>query len=337
MIEQFFSRECIPALKFLGGREWLSFKNDNGKTVFNIENVKITREDYLRYSDDDLAMVRKLVDLYCSTDPKACLFTQTVAKALFDGPKLFCPNKDQCHALENTEANVTFDFYKQPYPTIIIELPKDYREYLKAEHAVAQVPQYVLSYQHTNGMLVVTAWFNRDNVVVNTMTPSEKYVSIEDAIEKNRNNADPDFKLAETVQRLALNFSLMMTMLGVKIIGPLDSEAFKRNKRNAKSDDPKKAERARKFLESTEYLCEFQQQINFFDVAHDEERRGDGSQEHKSPKPHWRRGHFRQQAHGPKLSQRKLVYIKPILVMSRFFAGDKSDTAVTYKAKEPGV
>lgn len=30
--------------------------------------------------------------------------------------------------------------------------------------------------------------------------------------------------------------------------------------------------------------------------------------------PHWRRGHFRQQAHGPARSERKLIFVAPILV-----------------------
>jgi hypothetical protein len=339
MIEQLFSREYHPALKFLGGHEWLTFEIEEGRTLVKLQDIRLTRDDYRKFASDDMDKARYIVEHYCAGDPTTTLFTQTVARALADGPKIFCPAFDQCLALENTEANVTFDFYKQPFPTMIIELPKEYREHLKQEFNSREVPQYVLAYQHTNGMLALTAWINRDNVIVNCMSPSGRYESIEDAIVKNRRSDDLDFKIAEITQRLALNFSLMMTMLGVKIVGPLDQEAFKRNTRHAKGDDPKKAARARKFLESTVYLCEFQQQIKFYDVSHEGKGgTGEGTgQEHRSPKPHWRRGHFRQQAHGPQMTLRKLVFIKPVMVMSKFFAGDKSDTTVTYKAKEPGI
>lgn len=37
--------------------------------------------------------------------------------------------------------------------------------------------------------------------------------------------------------------------------------------------------------------------------------------------PHWRRGHFRHQAHGPERSQRKLLWIKPILVHAEVIGG----------------
>lgn len=30
--------------------------------------------------------------------------------------------------------------------------------------------------------------------------------------------------------------------------------------------------------------------------------------------PHWRRGHFRMQAHGPRLSLRKVMFISPTIV-----------------------
>lgn len=38
--------------------------------------------------------------------------------------------------------------------------------------------------------------------------------------------------------------------------------------------------------------------------------------------PHWRRGHFRQQAHGPQGKQRKLIFIKQTLIRTdRLAAG----------------
>jgi len=340
MIEQLFPREFHPALKFLGGHDWISFETENNQTVVRLLNIKLQPDDYRRYSNEDWESARTIVEDYCSGDSTATLFTQTVAKAIFDGPKIFCPTTDQCLSLENTEANISFDFYRQPYPTVIIELPKSYRDHLKTEYQAVDVPTYVLSYQHANKMLAQTAWFNRENVVVNTISPATQADTIEEAIVKLRRTDHVDFKIAEIVQRLAINFSLMMTMLGVKISGPLDREAFARNKRLVKSNDPKKAARAKKFLDSTVYLCEFQQKIDFFGVHHDttERKEGEGEgQEHRSPKPHWRRGHFRQQSHGPLMSLRKLVFIKPVMVMSKYFAGDKSDTTVTYKAKEPGV
>jgi len=35
---------------------------------------------------------------------------------------------------------------------------------------------------------------------------------------------------------------------------------------------------------------------------------------HASPRMHWRRGHFRQQAHGPQRRERKTIWIEPMLI-----------------------
>ena len=38
-------------------------------------------------------------------------------------------------------------------------------------------------------------------------------------------------------------------------------------------------------------------------------------------RPHWRRGHFRMQAHGPGFSQRKLIFVMPMLVRADRLVG----------------
>ena len=47
--------------------------------------------------------------------------------------------------------------------------------------------------------------------------------------------------------------------------------------------------------------------------------------------PHWRRGHWRQQPCGQGRSQRRQIYISPVLVNARLFGGDDGDTNVTYR------
>ena len=43
-------------------------------------------------------------------------------------------------------------------------------------------------------------------------------------------------------------------------------------------------------------------------------KRSDGNGgTHASPRMHWRRGHFRQQAFGPKMSERKIIWLEPTL------------------------
>ncbi|QBG94636.1 hypothetical protein ACQR5S_19975 [Xanthomonas oryzae pv. oryzicola] len=42
--------------------------------------------------------------------------------------------------------------------------------------------------------------------------------------------------------------------------------------------------------------------------------------------PHWRRGHFRQQVHGPHNSERKLIFVAPVLVHAEQLANDAPTT-----------
>ena len=51
-----------------------------------------------------------------------------------------------------------------------------------------------------------------------------------------------------------------------------------------------------------------------------------------SKKPHWRRGHWRQQAVGQGRTQRELTWIRPMLINARQFKGDLKDTTTTYTA-----
>jgi hypothetical protein len=45
---------------------------------------------------------------------------------------------------------------------------------------------------------------------------------------------------------------------------------------------------------------------------------------------HWRRGHWCMQPCGPRNSQRRLLFRRPVLVRSDLFVGDTTDTTVSY-------
>jgi len=154
-------------------------------------------------------------------------------------------------------------------------------------------------------------------------------------VEKN-SGGDLDFVLAEVTQRLGINFSLMMTLLGVKESGPASNEArYYKNVRvleNPHANETNK-QRAKESVEKTTMLYEFDQQIEFYETNDQRTKHGVIDDGRNSPKPHWRRGHFRMQAHGENHSLRKLIFIKPIMVMKDIFIGDLADTTTTYTAK----
>jgi hypothetical protein len=53
--------------------------------------------------------------------------------------------------------------------------------------------------------------------------------------------------------------------------------------------------------------------------------------------PHWRRGHWRNQACGPKMTLHKHIFIQPVLVNEYLLTGDSAPatTSVTYREVLP--
>jgi hypothetical protein len=71
----------------------------------------------------------------------------------------------------------------------------------------------------------------------------------------------------------------------------------------------KKAKAAKRVARLFDYVL--------IDAPPSETGRAGGSAEHASPKAHWRRGHYRLQAHGVNFALRKLIFLKPMLIAAQ--------------------
>jgi len=363
MIDKIFPPSYHLAMKWLASKDWLDVSSGPTGTQAKVKNIRATEKDYEVYRSETIQRAQMLLSQYC-TSASGAFIALIVSEAIANGPKMFRPTFGQFIALENTEVSIPFELYEQPFPTVILEVPKEYKERIENKYKIAnKVPSYVLCYKHhKDNVIAVCAWFGQDDMILNIMSPSPEYKTIEDAIVVNKSKrgyefetteewlARPDnlapmsdsetmeFEIAELVQRLGLNFSLMMTMLGTKVLGPLNSTPAKVSKQkrslNNKNANPEKQFRFRKLLASTVYLCAFEQNIQFYDVQKAPEGSSRGIEGRSAPRTHWRRGHYRMQPCGPKNSQRKLKFIKPVLVMSKNFTGDISDTRVTYTGQD---
>lgn len=348
-LSHLFPKEWHKSIKWLGTKQWLTAFDDGADTVtYQIDkNCYISADEYEKYGQETIKRALYLIDQYAGMGGCAsAFFLDTVAKMMADGPKLYRPTINQCMAFENTQVNIDFDFYQQPYPVTLIELPDEYKKHIKEEFNVQTPPSYVFCYKMENGIIVTSAWFSANNNIVNILVPKPKWKDIEEAIcNKNRTDytngqidpkaTDQDFDVATLVQRLALNFSLGMTMLGVREIGPLhphQHELHARTLKNPKAN-ARKRERAQEYMLAPIKLIEFAQNIEFYSIER-EPTEGSGEGTHRSPRPHWRKGHYRRQRHGAGNTLSKLVFIKPIMVMRRNFVGDLADTSVTYTQRE---
>ena len=246
MLEKLYETRFHVALKILGRKDWVDIRvNPETGASTHLNEITFTSEEERKYSADDLKLVKELVRR--AKFSAADLFhVLSVSKAIADGPKLFRPTVEQCEALENTEIKVPFDFYQQPFPTVIIEIPREYRQKIFELHKV-ESPQYIICYHDSKSKVIaVNAWFSPLNTIVNIMSPRKKFATIEDSLIHNRlqnktledrfkqireelklndeqltkavqfnaslfdEEDTKEFEIAELGQRLGINFSLMM-------------------------------------------------------------------------------------------------------------------------------
>lgn len=339
---QFIHRESIPALSWLGRRDWIDFGYNpefESRTIWTRpKKLEITPEEKAKRPKEFWQQVQHLVTS-AEQDVVNSFLLMALARSVAGGPKVFQPTLEDCEALENTACTMAFEDYKQPYPVVIIEFPKEYRQKLANLWNVPKGPTHVIvHHEPEKGFITVNAFFDRNNIISHITPARPEYKTIEDAITYNQDkpgvrDTGEDFKVAELAQRLAVNFCMVMVLLGVRQVGPLDPASYEKAKKMAKGN--KNRELGQKLINSTMYKVEFiEQKIKLFEEEFVEPKKQNEDSDrgtHASPKPHWRRGHYRQQPCGHQFTLRKLVFIKPILVMAKMFTGDIKDTQVTYK------
>lgn len=321
--------ELITPLKLLGRYDWLWW------TPLDTSPPATTLELHIP-PDPTITSHRGLVARleHAADEQSVTLFQLYVlSKAMAEGPKLLRPTTEQCLALEQVDLNVSFDDYEQPFPTFLVELPGPYRLML-AERFGLECPEVVVTHHDRRTKYIITYYERPSSRIsgVTIMSPRPAQGSIEEALRFSV-HCGIDLDQGEVVQRIALNFGLLMTHFGVMDLGPIDPVSHVKHLRNSRRSNRVKAERARALLDAEVNLVEFQQDVVLYE-GHGKPRLGtevDGGDR----RPHWRRGHFRRQPFGQARIERKLVFIRPVLVNASRFHGDIADTE--YRARTGGT
>lgn len=321
--------DLIPALVWLGRQDWVSYRMDSTENRTIIDPVVILPTAEVAHLRPTMV---QMIDS-CSENEVGLLSYYTLSKALANGPKVLRPSAEQCRSLEHVDLNLSFAEYRQPYPAVFVELPAEYRSELTKRFSL-EAPKHVLSYHDPRTGYLIVSSFSRSHStdVINVLPPRPEFCTIEDSF-CQPSDVGIDIDLAEVVQRLALNFSLMLTYLGVREVETCHRGRLKRLSKAACSKKQSKAARAAAVLGAMPKLIAFRQEIEF---CRNQQRTNGSHSENLNPgesaprKPHWRRGHFRHQRVGPGRIASKLTFIKPVLVNRLFFGGDEKDTEVVY-------
>jgi hypothetical protein len=312
--------ELIAPLKILGKHDWLRWTPiDTSPPTTQLE-PRVPPDPELDRHRRVIALVERL-----AAKQSIILFQlYIISRALADGPKLLCPTSEQCEALEQVDVNLSFDDYEQPFPTFLLELPEEYRRRL-TERFGQECPTIVVTHHDRRSKYIISSCQRLGSEIdaINIMSPRPGRTTIEEALRFSVEEGE-DLDQGEVVHRIAVNFGLLMTHCGVKDIGPIDPASHAKHLRNARRSNRAKAERARALLDSEINLVEFEQDVVLYD-RHPGPRPDtevDGGQR----RPHWRRGHFRRQPCGHARAERKLIFVKPVMVNAARFHGDSADT-----------
>lgn len=334
---EFLPREYHRPLQWLGKLPWLNTRADGqGGIIFqwrHVEEKGISRNDF-EFAENLIAKLEQ----QRNEQPvmlRALLY-RAFAASLAYGPKVFQPNAMQCEALENVEVEVPFSEYRQPYETLIIQLPDQYRVEAMTRYDLAEFPRFIICHHDIKSLIITVASTYPDKrQVVATLVPTGEQ-TIEDAFRKLDREEMP--LIDRIVQRLGVNICLLMTQFRLRQ-RPLDPAALEKNKQLARKQDATKADRAQKMLAGQLMVVEFEQEVAFHDVEGPDEpgefnptTAGTIAEvpSGRQMTPHWRKGHWRRQHYGAQMVQVKLVFIRPVLVRKDRFAGDLSRTSAIY-------
>lgn len=260
----------------------------------------------------------------------------TLGRLMHTGVKMFRPTVRQCEAMCEVEINMPLSEYAQPYPVIVYEYPEDFCKEMAAKLGCNRFPSFtVCSHDHEQNFVQVASMFAQGDTVT-TLIPYREGQTVEEvltSVDPRLPPGDPEFKLGELLQRIALNFSLMMTHHKV-VDEPQSRENTRRWRELQKSKDPDKREKGRLLGLQDIRVIRFEQNIKFYDEETERKARPQGEPTGRMMPPHWRKGHWLMQAHGPGRTLRKRQLRKPVFIHPELFLGDITDTKVVYEGRD---
>lgn len=341
---QSFPKELVDALTWLGRKQWV--KLSQNPAISESKGLSLLHEAHRygpRFSDEVAKVFFVCTPSFRPKDPQPhdsalsrMIHLFVASQVLATGQKTLLLSQELCEAFENTGVTVPFREYRQPYDTMVIELPARYAE-SKFVDGLAEYPTSI-AIHHNDGerFLAIDLTFQSmcsthylpltpDEVVderLNGMTLLHKPSGV--GLGVSHENLLPYL-------RIALNAMLAMSygMDGNKVsLTPKQRQAKSKLQKRAAGKDKLAAQRARLQLAALPTYFRFDQKIKAFDVQLDAQSPSNTSGSPK--KPHWRRGHWRQQRVGQGRLEQELRWIRPMLIRADRFSGDLKDTTTTY-------
>lgn len=235
------------------------------------------------------------------------------------GPKIARPSAAQCEALENVCVNIPVADYSQPYPALLVDLPDGRYPPFKA------VLCHHLPHHNLLNCQLLSPPDHEDDIVTTVALDGQD-------IEKSLVIFDKDCldvqHIAPLALRVAVNLCLAMVHYGCHADYLLPKEvAVDRHYAREQSERGRKAQTR---LPLALLRVSFRQEV---ELSRKEAMDGVGPPRMESSREvscHWRKGHWRRTPCGKDHSDRRLTFIKPVLVRADKFIGEGPGTVTVY-------
>lgn len=237
--------------------------------------------------------------------------TQSIMRVFEDGPKYLSMNARQFEALENTDLTLPIADYQQPFPVVCFPIPENYAKdrFIELFDKV-RIPKYAIIW-HRPDMILVTIIYARDFIWATFMISAYEGHTFEEKFE--------DITVGEKISGTVMDLQILKRICRACLNGALVFDQVKTTHFTTRSGKkPKKTD-------ATYYS--FDQSVRLYSKeGSDSDSQGGG----ESVRSHWRRGHWRMQAHGVGMGLRKRIRIAPVLVRCDLFVGELPNAQVTY-------
>jgi hypothetical protein len=250
---------------------------------------------------------------------KGVLWLYALSRVVAEGPKVFRPTLEQCEALEHVELNFPMKDFRQPYPTMIVEFPTEYRRSVDARTGgIPACPRCVVVKHWEQGVAMTGCM-----IVDKHGLPAELvYIfgakancgTLEDVMGIYMNTDKAETAVLEAMTRVALNLVVLLAHSSSRLIASNPDILNKCKEKLRKGIRP---ELQRKEIAQHVHFVVPEKPVIVRETR--QQRNGDTNGNHASPKTHWRRGHWRA-APGFALAKGAgekvpLVFVRPCLVI----------------------
>ena len=233
-----------------------------------------------------------------------------LSRWLLDGPKIVRPTAEQCEIMSNVEVHLEFNDCGFPYPQVLVDFPVEspYTCCIIGKVSDDFIIANVMTYDHQNDIIVVIC--QGDGYLENSLRRFDETITSDEAVEYSK--------------WLRVAFNCALALAGGEHRYVLEKEC--QRDIGLSKERSERGERAKKRLETAVQIVGFHRSIKL--TKHTRSIPGEPTGIEVSP--HWRKGHWRMQACGVGLSERKRILVPPVFVRQDRFFGERSDTTTEY-------